>query len=176
MGKKSGPTPAPAPKPTDPGNAISLDFLLGNVNTENPTQRTELGVYDDEGNWRSITQQERQQAFATAFKDPTKVNYAALAPLLAAERRSVEDPRLRAIRERDQEASSWRQQIGLGYMNQFGVAPTPLPQSQYGLPANAPATPPLSIPTGGSLPGLPGLGGNVAMPRPMTFKPPERKK
>ena len=52
-----------------------------------------------------LSQGERIAAFANASgkQDPTKPNWAALALILASERRSIEDPRLRAIRERDQE-------------------------------------------------------------------------
>ena len=50
MGKKNQPATPPPPKPTDPSTPISLEFLLGNVNTENPTGRTEMGRYDADGN------------------------------------------------------------------------------------------------------------------------------
>lgn len=169
MGKKSQPATPPPPKPTDPATPISLDFLLGNVNTENPTGRTELGGYDDEGNWRAISQEDRMRAFATAFSDPTKPNWAALAPILAAERRSIEDPRLRAIRERDQETQNLRQQIGGSYLSQFGVTPTALPSSQYGLPEGGSQSATLPTPTApnGMIPQLPGVNFG-AMVRPPT--------
>lgn len=181
MGKKSQPATPPPPKPTDPSTPISLEFLLGNTNVEGPMGRTEMGRYDEDGNWVALSQEDRMNAFATAFRDPTKPNWAALAPILSAERRTIEDPRLRAIRERDQETQNLRQQIGGSYLSQFGVTPSALPNSQYGLPEGGSQSATLPTPTApnGMIPSLPQVNfGALARPavtqfvRP-TFTPPE---
>lgn len=176
MGKKSTPQAPPPPKPTDPATPISLEFLLGNTNVENPTGRTEMGRYDEDGNWVALSQAERINAFANAFRDPTKPNWGALAPILASERRSIEDPRLRAIRERDQETQNLRQQIGGSYLSQFGVNATALPSSQYGLPEGGSESATLPTPTApnGMIPNLPSVNfGSLPMPPPSTFQRPQ---
>lgn len=169
MGKKSKPAaPPPPPTPTDPATPISLEFLLGNTNVEGPMGRTEMGRYGADGTWQTLSQEERMMAFQNAFRDPTKPDWAALAPILSSERRTIEDPRLRAIRERDQETQNMRQQIGGSYLSQFGVTPSALPNSQYGLPQGGSQSATLPTPTApnGMIPTLPGMGAGAMLPPP----------
>lgn len=164
--------PPEAPEPINPAGQIGLDFLLGNAAFEGPYSRTAL--YRD---GQEISQADIARAIAEAFRDPRNPNIGALSGLLSAERRTVEDPRVRAMRERQQETENLRRAIGMQYMGQFGTIAPGLPASQFGLPAGGAAAQPGFDPSvpggvpsgagmmGAGIPMLPQQTGARAIPR-----------
>jgi hypothetical protein len=164
-----GSAPKP-PEPTNPAIPIALDSILQRPATENWSSRQELGRTVN-GVWTPYTSQQLAAAFGQAFKDPKNPNLSALSELMAAESRTIEDPRVRAMRERQQGTEDIRRQIGEQYMNRFvgmmpGGAFQGLPPSLYGLPAGS--APGAGMPPGWNPGGLPvgDPGGGVPPPPP----------
>ena len=169
---KSSPKP---PAPANPAVPVALDSILQRPSSENAFSRTENGRYVN-GEWKPYTSQEYASMFARAFSNPDKPDLAALSEIMAAENRVIEDPRVRAMRERQQETEDWRRQIGETYLAKFpGVNRQMLPPSQYGLPAtpsspwpNPGPNPGDGLPVGGGKPPPGWSPGNPGLPPPGT--------
>lgn len=136
------PDPPEAPREINPLEILAAQLFFNRQNSESPLGRQEYGSYDADGNWVPFDSAAYGDAYAMFLNDALdgddNISQASIQALLRAtpaESRMIEDPRLRAIREQGQNIDNWRQQIGMGYMNQFGGSPQALPQSQYGLPA-----------------------------------------
>ncbi len=166
------PDPPEPPRAVNPLEVLGASLFFNRQNTESPLGRQEYGSYDAEGNWVPFDSAAYGQVYAAFLQDAldgddsiSQQNIQALLAATPTEARMLEDPRLRAIRERSQEADSWRQQIGLGYLEQFGGSPTPLPGSQYGVSPGQNTTP--AGPGGGggfNIPQLPDFPTATALP------------
>lgn len=166
------PDPPEPPRTVNPLEILGANLFFNRQNTESPFGRQEYGSYDDEGNWVAFDSASYGQAYAAFLQDALdgddQISPQSIEMLLSAtptEARMLEDPRLRAIREQGQEADSWRQQIGMGYLGQFGGSPQGLPESQYGVsPGQNTAGPGTEIGGGFNIPQLPDFPTASALP------------
>ena len=163
------------PRTVNPLEILGANLFFNRQNTESPFGRQEYGSYDEQGEWVPFDSAAYGQQYASFLQDALdgddQISPESIMALLAAtptEARMLEDPRLRAIREQGQAADSWRQEIGMGYLGQFGGSPTPLPESQYGVspgqntgPSAGPGT---EIGGGFNIPQLPDFPTSSAMP------------
>lgn len=160
------------PRTVNPLEILGANLFFNRQNTESPLGRQEYGSYDEAGTWVPFDTAAYGESYANFLQDALdgddQISPETIQMLLSAtpsEARMIEDPRLRAIRERSQEADSHRQQIGMAYLNQFGGSPEGLPESQYGVSPGQNTTP-VGGGTGGgfNVPQLPDFPTAGAMP------------
>lgn len=179
-----------APREVNPLEVLATELFFNRQNSESPTGRQEYGSYDADGNWVPFDTDAYGSVYATFLNDAldgndniSQANIQAMLQATPTESRMIEDPRLRAIREQQQNIDNWRQQIGMGYMSQFGGSPQSLPDSQYGVaggPGGGGGGPGMSIGPGANqgfnvpqMPGMPTAGGlNPMAHNPMQYAQP----
>ena len=151
-----GSTSVRQPDPPDPVSAwdpMAAAALLNRQNMQSPFGRQTYYRRDANGDlveWDPsdpAVAQRIQQALA----DPTNPDIGALLSVLPSTVRMEEDPRLRIMREQQQQADFDRRSVGQAYLSQLMGGPSRvLPESQFGLPVE-----PASGEGAGDLPPIP---------------------